>query len=399
MRLQFKILSLLLPFLVLPLLVLGWTGYADARNSAAEERLGRAATLLDQLGRRFGQEIATTRANARVIAGMDLLHRYILIEESNRYEFEQPSLLTQFAEYQNAYPAYREIRLLLPDGYEDTRSTLTILPNATEEESDSEFFRIIEATDENLVDRVVRNPDDGQPALMVSSRVRSIDPGKDPATAKLVTRGYLVITSTLDSLNEFASRLVADGRERLILFDDSGRTFISTNTNLEAQSPETLFSSAVFESLRGAAIERRPTIAELDGQSHLLFGRRLSNGLYAVAAFPEKVLLGEAGRIGEVVAAITFASILIASGLLYFALRSMLLLPITQLRDAARELGMGNFDAPLEFKRNDELGELADSFREMGRNLHRSRDQIQHIAYHDGLTGAPPPCSAPSPAR
>ncbi len=43
MKLRVKILALLLPFVVLPLLVLGWVEYADARNSAAEESLGRAA--------------------------------------------------------------------------------------------------------------------------------------------------------------------------------------------------------------------------------------------------------------------------------------------------------------------------------------------------------------------
>ena len=132
MKLQFKILALLVPFVVLPLLVLGWVGYADARNSAAEERLGRAATLLDQLTRRFDQEISTTRANAHVIAGLELLHRYLLIDdEMDRYQLAQPTLLAQFAAYQKAYPGYQEIRLLLPDGYEDTRSTLTFVPNVS----------------------------------------------------------------------------------------------------------------------------------------------------------------------------------------------------------------------------------------------------------------------------
>ena len=37
--------ALLLPFVVLPILVLGWVGYADVRNSAAEERLGAATAL------------------------------------------------------------------------------------------------------------------------------------------------------------------------------------------------------------------------------------------------------------------------------------------------------------------------------------------------------------------
>jgi diguanylate cyclase (GGDEF)-like protein len=390
MRLQFKILALFLPFLVLPLLFLGWTGYADARDSAAEERLSRAATLLDQLGRRFGQRVATTRANARVIAGMDLLHHYLLIEnELHRYMLEQPTLLTQLAEYQKAYPSYQEIKLLFPDGYEDTRSTLTLLPNATENEAGTEFFRMIETASEDLIDRVVRNPDDGQPVLMVSSRVRSIDPDEDRNTGEFITRGYLVITSSLDSLFEFSSQLIEGEGEKLILLDDSGHTLISTHAGSEAKGANIALANDVFQNLRGLSIGRRPMIASLDGQPHLIFGRQLSDGLYAVAAFPENLLLGEASRIGEVVVAITFASILIASGLLYIALRSLLLSPITQLRDAARELGRGNFQAPIDIDRKDELGELAESFREMGRNLRRSRDQIQYIAYHDGLTGLP----------
>ena len=118
MKLQFKILALLVPFVVLPLLVLGWVGYQDARNSASEERQGRATRLLDELTRRFDQEVSTTRANARVISGMQLLHRYLLIEsELDRYRLAQPTLLRQLAGYQTAYPGYQEIQLLLPDGY------------------------------------------------------------------------------------------------------------------------------------------------------------------------------------------------------------------------------------------------------------------------------------------
>ena len=252
MKLQFKILALLVPFVVLPLLVLGWTVYADARNSAAEERLGRAETLLDQLERRFAQDIATTRANARVIANMDLIERYVLVDnEADRYELDQPTLLAQFAEFQKVYPSYIEIKLLWPDGYEDTRSTLSLLPNATEEEADTEFFQIIKAADEHLIDRVLRNPDDGQPVLMVSGRIQSIDPGEDPSIAVPITRGYLVITSTLASLNEFARRLVANGEEELILIDDSGHTIISPELSSESSAPEILLPKDALENFRG----------------------------------------------------------------------------------------------------------------------------------------------------
>ncbi len=396
MRLQAKILALLVPFVALPLLVLGWMGYADARNSAAEERLGRAAILLDELTRRFDQEVSTTRANARVISGMQLLHRYVLIEsELDRYRLAQPTLLRQLAEYQTAYPGYQEIQLLLPDGYEDTRSTLTLLPNATEDEAESEFFRLIEAADEHLIDRVVRSPNTGQWVLMVSSRIRSIDPGRDRATAELKTRGYLVITSTLSSLQEFARRSTERGGEQLMLLDETGRALDSPDSpdspdsDPQSGSSEPLFGSELLARLKSGDPGNRSAVAQIEGQPHRVLGRKLTEGLYAVAALPERLLLGEAKRIGAVVAATTTISILLASGLLYFALRRLLLLPITRLRDSARELGRGNFDAAPQIMRNDELGELAQSFQEMGRNLRRSRDQIQHIAYHDGLTGLP----------
>jgi diguanylate cyclase (GGDEF)-like protein len=43
----------------------------------------------------------------------------------------------------------------------------------------------------------------------------------------------------------------------------------------------------------------------------------------------------------------------------------------------------------LSVDRKDEIGDLAKSFEEMGRSLQRSNDQIQRLAYHDGLTGLP----------
>ena len=62
-------------------------------------------------------------------------------DEGQRYQLLQPGLLKLFASYQSAYPEDYEIRVLLPDGYEDTRSTVEPIANHTEEEGDTESFR------------------------------------------------------------------------------------------------------------------------------------------------------------------------------------------------------------------------------------------------------------------
>jgi diguanylate cyclase (GGDEF)-like protein len=44
---------------------------------------------------------------------------------------------------------------------------------------------------------------------------------------------------------------------------------------------------------------------------------------------------------------------------------------------------------PIDIDSNDEIGELATTFREMGKNLNHYHEQVRYVAYHDSLTGLP----------
>lgn len=63
--------------------------------------------------------------------------------------------------------------------------------------------------------------------------------------------------------------------------------------------------------------------------------------------------------------------------------------PIRDLANQARRLGEGNFDPVVKVGRNDEIGDLAKAFRSMQDNLANSQQAIQHLAFHDPLTGLP----------
>jgi len=68
--------------------------------------------------------------------------------------------------------------------------------------------------------------------------------------------------------------------------------------------------------------------------------------------------------------------ITLAIGLL-IAIRTIFVKPIRLLRDAAKDIGEGNLDKKVEIKSKDELGDLADAFNKMAKDLKESRIKIE----------------------
>lgn len=85
------------------------------------------------------------------------------------------------------------------------------------------------------------------------------------------------------------------------------------------------------------------------------------------------------------------AALVIALSGLIFYLRvfGMILKPVEVLIQATRKISAGEFQPDIEIAGEDELGELADAFRVMGRQLEDSGRQIAHLAYFDPLTELP----------
>ncbi|WED24292.1 EAL domain-containing protein [Vibrio sp. JC009] len=66
-----------------------------------------------------------------------------------------------------------------------------------------------------------------------------------------------------------------------------------------------------------------------------------------------------------------------------------LIAPITRLVRHSKRISKGQYLTPNNIHRNDELGQLANSFNEMDSNLKQRTDAIEFLAYHDPLTKLP----------
>jgi diguanylate cyclase (GGDEF)-like protein len=64
-------------------------------------------------------------------------------------------------------------------------------------------------------------------------------------------------------------------------------------------------------------------------------------------------------------------------------------LPVRALALAAKRIGDGDYETPVQMKRSDELGMLADAINTMQHGIAVREHQLAHNALHDGLTGLP----------
>ncbi|MGB5568758.1 MAG: EAL domain-containing protein [Sedimenticolaceae bacterium] len=387
MRLHAKVLLVVIPLAVVPLLVLGWLAFEQLQSSGVERTSNQMMTLMDQLTRNFQVRTEVAEANVMLFSDSSLMRAYALTEDDEeRYLLMLPSLLKLFKSYLRAYPDYYEIRFLLPDGFEDARATLTSIPNFTEEEEDTALFKSLTQSEGETLSRVLFNPDNDEISLQVARPLNLINLATDdPLSTKPELRGYLIVTMNLDFIADQIKANQVGHKGHTLVVDKSGKIiFHHDQTQVGGYIPATL-----MEAMLGSG-QQQGQYRSVYQDDHAVFTtRRLHEDLLLVGVLPESELLQESRSLGETVAWVTTGTVVLTISALLFAMQLLMVRPLKHLVRAVREIGDGNLTPDISLSSRDELGQLALSFQDMGRNLKKSRQKIERLAYHDSLTGLP----------
>lgn len=386
MKLQANILLLLTPSIVLPMLVLGWVAYVQLKDISEQNTFRQMTATLRQLELHMVSRLQTAKANSELFSSAPLLERYLQTLGSVEIsEDVQAALLDLFRGYQEAYPGYYEIRVLSPEGREYARSTSRSIPNVLETEGDTNYFREMERYHGDTFTRFFRNPDNSEIALLVGRKLWSSDTMGETSQQEPELIAYLAITMDVGFL-ENQVRYDRLGTGSFLFFTDSQGNIL---LHPDAQKEDQRLPNELFLTFLQQMSEQEVLRTELEGEMSYLQGTQVDENLFLFGALSEEDFVAASQRLGASVAGITLAAILITSGLLFAALKKLLISPVRRLRRAASDIGKGNLSTQIEIDRNDEIGDLASSFEEMRKGLQRSSEQIRHLAYHDSLTGLP----------
>ncbi len=375
MKLQEKLLLWLLPLIVLPLLVLGWAAYIQQADNAKIRIINQIQSVIHQSGRQTSNQLRTIRANASLFARAGVIEQYI--EEKDPEPQLRARIQQLFGNYQQAYPEYYSISLVTPDRSNTVTRSSHIQGLRSVNAAMDQILAEAEADPAVIHTRFITDPDTDKLALFAAKALFTPQ-AKIPA-------GYLVLASDMSFLEDIAKTQHLGQNGYVFFTDDRGIVLYHPQPTREKK----ILDDNLFPELQQAVAEQEMLESKIYGIPAFIMGSRLSEGPYGFGVYPTEDLSNQYLKLAYSTILVTCAAILLAVTFLFLSFRKLLIKPIRQLSKAAKEIGRGHVLVPIDVTSKDEIGDLAQTFKEMGSNLKQYHEQVTYVAYHDSLTGLP----------
>jgi len=390
MKLQNKLLIPLAVLTIIPLMLLGGLAALYVLNNTQKQAIDELSSLSAAVSTVIRTRFENAQSNLQLLSNSRFLRNYLLSGEE-RYSLQQPTLIRQFKEYQQAYPEYYEISVILKDGFEDTRVVNRNISNTDMDESESPFFKALtKHSNDSVLTRLLPHADTDELTAYIGKPLRYYDPLLPYAHSSASLKAYLIMAFDISFLEDLVET---------ILIRKNGFILI-TNKNGEVLFKPKRVQSAF--SLGGFLTNDRQGASQLLGKfkntdtgqtttvKHLAKRSSVNDKLDIFAIISENELNEVLWEILAIVSLVITGVVFVILLLTYRHVRKLLLNPIYKLRDIVTKIGEGNLNEIIpEKETDDEFGELYDSIQKMKVNLNSSQQKVKQLAYFDELTGLP----------
>ena len=382
MRLSSKVSLTIIPLIMVPLLLVGAYSYYVLWQKNINSSHAQLEYYIDHMKSNYKEAITGATITLKTLASDSLMKQYLLTEnEVDRYALMQRPMLAKLTTIQIASPDLFEIRLLLPDGYEELRVTNRTIVNVTDDESSSPFFLELGEKQADFYHFAGISRDTGEHVIYISIPIVLRDRIRDTFTTEPKLRGYLSATLELKHL----------------LFEkipepwDLGTTLLSSHNQIfkyNSADALPLSEEMLLSQLSALPLNRWNSITINDTRAQH-FAVELTDGLAFHTYIPNKILLTSSLSISNFILGIAVLMLGVTIPLILRFFRRQILLPINNLNLALHKLKAGGEMPYLEQASSCEINQLINSFNHMNSELTRSSKKIRNLAYIDSLTGLP----------
>lgn len=129
-----------------------------------------------------------------------------------------------------------------------------------------------------------------------------------------------------------------------------------------------------------------PYIYSWEGEQKYLRSKQLSNGMTFSICVSEREIDGPVHRFQRT-SVIVLVILLTAAVIFAVCITGVMVRPLRQITESARKMIDGDLDVDIRYKSKDEMGVLAESFRQMAHKMKEQLVYIKNLAYYDSLTG------------
>jgi len=375
-----KLIAMVVGFVLIPLLALGALAVQQMRKSGEQQAIQHLRQVTTQTGSQIHSQLEMLEANLEQLSKSVLLTRYLRIEnETDRLLLMQPMLLELLHGYQEVFQDYFEIRVLLPDGFEDTRSITRSIPNVRDEEAETPFFKHLKAVGTASIIEISTNEDIEQKAVMSGKGVFLRNLGETPRWAKDELRGYIAVSMDLGTIRDLISGVTQNSRITLGIYDLEGQPIIVNRNSEESQNWSAVGHSAILQSVQTG----RQLNTSIGGEDYILMAHEIGYGLRIVGIESSTAIGAGSARLASWLIAGVIIAISVTIISVLFLLRQLIIRPVEILDSAARKIRDGNLTDPVlvPANRRDELADFGRSLENMRIGLLKNHDALER-QYH-----------------
>ncbi len=359
--LSLKVVAVILPLVFAPLAVLAGLSFYQLKQSERVRTEEVLRVAMRNLAADIRSEIGASQRNLKFFADANDVRKYAgTKDEAKRYNLLQPGFIDYLKGIRRAYPAYEELRLILLDGYEDTRVAPTDLPNLTEDESGGSLFRALKGMAGESYAEVAIHPDAHELRLLQAQRVYALDTSTGLAVTPADLVGYLVMSRDLQFVQKTVEELNRNISGELLVVDAAGRV-LATRDRSRLGKP---LSGDALQGLHRAQGSPDPFTAEI-----------LPN-LFVMAEMPRSVFSNSAVALARALLTTAGLAVIFTSFLLSVLLARLVVRPVKTLTVATVEIGHERPAGELPTGREDEIGALARALELMRKTLLERRQGL-----------------------
>ncbi|MCP4022307.1 MAG: response regulator [Desulfobacteraceae bacterium] len=381
MKLQTKIFLLLVPLIVIPLVILGWSANNRLISNARNAINNQMDTAVSLVANQIQTRIRSVESNAVLYTQSIQLANFLLTaNQDQKYSLMIAPLLKLFASYQKTFPDYVEIRVLAPDGFEDVRLANISVKNASYDESKSPFFKKISVSQNPAHTFFIKNPDTGQYNMLVTRKILLVDITSNAATSEPVLKGFFVLTIAMDDFQKQVSSHLFGENGCMFFTNRKGEIlFHSDESKNRSVLAAPIFSQ--FVKSCDASIRKIFFIKDESGEV-IAKGKQIHPDLFVFATLPKKELSKAATHWSLIVSGATFATLVFIFGAVFVIIFFVILKPLQKVNTALEKLGKGDMQAMIPEANQDEIGTLSREFNTMMEKLQNvsiSRDYMDAV--------------------
>jgi signal transduction histidine kinase len=362
-KIQTKIIIMLIPLVLIPLLFLGYTAYLRMNHIVKNSTDIQVQTLVSETRRYIQLHLETARANVNLFSSSRLLQKYVQTKDiEERYSLLQPALLRQLKTYQDAYPVYYDMWVCMADGSEDVRSLLKSERLSIPEKTRQNFIQTFQKSALNMLLKYyqipqARDKNEQKTSLIIGKKI------KDKSNS---ISGYFMTAMDLSFIDQQINTQKIGQNGHLIIASNEKEILFSPNKLKHLDSlPQHLFTNPLNEKMISG-----------DWSNTKYFFKKdlITNNLFIISMIPAHDLTSASKSMAWMVALITVATITLTFGVVFWIIRMFVIKPIHQMNQAVDVVGEGKYHVKIEIQSSDEIGTLAGAFNHMLETI-RERDE------------------------